>query len=67
MEEYTDEWLPQPTDLTDNLDDSDEGVKRERVTVGAAIVRKDFWNALFRRYSTWNRLRRVVAWLIRAL
>lgn len=63
----TDEWPPQPSDLIDSLDDSDEGVKREKVTVGAAIVRKDFWNALFQRYSTWDRLRRVVAWLIRAL
>ena len=27
---------------------------------------EDFWNTLLQRYSTWNRLRRIVAWLIRA-
>jgi len=53
--------------LIEDLLESDEGEKREKVTVGAATVHTDFWDTLFQRYSTWNRVRRVVAWLIRAL
>ena len=41
-------------------------MNREKVTVGAAVVQEDFWNSLFQRYSNWDRLRRIVAWLIRA-
>ena len=61
------EWSKQPPDVSEDLLESDEGVKREKVTVGAATVPTDFWDILFQRYSAWNRLRRVVAWLIRAL
>ena len=53
-------------EVSEELLDSDEGVKREKVTVGAAVVQGDFWNSLFQRYSNWDRLRRIVAWLIRA-
>ena len=60
------EWLPQPVEVFKDLLESDEGVKKEKTTVGAATVQTDFWNTLFLRYSTWNRLRRVVAWLIKA-
>ena len=28
-------------------------------------MQDEFWNALFQRFSTWERLRRVIAWLIR--
>ena len=61
----TDEWPAQPTDLTDSLDENAEGVKRKKIVIGGTIVQDEFWNALFQRFSTWERLRRVVAWLIR--
>lgn len=61
----SDEWSQQPPDLNLDLADHDEGVKRERVTVNTAVVEETFWNPLFERYSTWEKLRRVVAWLIR--
>ena len=44
--------------------EEDEGVKKKRVTVGAAIVQNSFWNDMFQRYSSWNRLLRIAAWLI---
>ena len=60
-----DEWPPQPTKASEALLDSDEGVKREKITIGAPVVRKYFWSSLFQRCSKWDRLRRLVAWLIR--
>lgn len=60
------EWPQQPNDLHQELSDSDEGVKKEKVTVNVCVGEEDFWDTLFERYSTWERLRRVVAWLIRA-
>ena len=59
------EWPPQPAEALEDLLESEEGVKKEKTTVGAAIVQKDFWSSLFERYSKWDRLRRIVAWLIR--
>jgi len=41
-------------------------VKREKATVGAAVVQEDFCSTLFQCYSNWDQLRRIVAWLIRA-
>ena len=61
------EWPPQPSEMSATLSDTDEGVKKEKVTVGATTLQMDFWNSLFLKYSTWNRLRRMVAWLIRAV
>ncbi|XP_031549036.1 uncharacterized protein LOC116286627 [Actinia tenebrosa] len=61
------EWPPQPPEISATLSETDEGVKKEKVTVGATTLQKDFWDSLFRKYSTWNRLRRAVAWLIRAV
>ena len=51
------EWPPQHTEASEELLESDEGVKREKVTVGAAVVQNDFWNSLFQRYSRWDRMR----------
>lgn len=61
------EWPPQPPEMSATLSETDEGVKKEKVTVGATTLQLDFWNSLFNKYSTWNRLRRTVAWLIRAV
>ena len=36
------EWPPQPADVSEELLDSNEEVKREKVTVGAAVVQEDF-------------------------
>ncbi|KAK2548499.1 hypothetical protein P5673_031281 [Acropora cervicornis] len=36
----TKEWPPQPAEVSEELLDSDEGVKREKVTVGAAVVQE---------------------------
>lgn len=52
------EWPSQSTEIKENFD-------MEEITVGTTVVQKDFWNSLFNRYSSWNRLRRIVAWLIR--
>ncbi|XP_015755924.1 PREDICTED: uncharacterized protein LOC107335413 [Acropora digitifera] len=62
----TKEWPPQPAEVSEELLDSDEGVKREKVTVGAAVVQEGFWNCLFQPYSSWDRLQRIVAWPNRA-
>ena len=42
-----------------------KGLKKEKITIRAAIVQKDVWSTLFEPYSKWDRLRRIVAWLIR--
>ena len=57
--------VPQPREASEVLLDSDEGVKRAKITVGAAVVQKHFWCFLFQRYPKWDRLRRLVAWHIR--
>ena len=57
--------VPQPREASEVLLDSDEGVKRAKITVGAAVVQKNFWCFLFQRYPKWDRLRRLVAWHIR--
>ena len=54
------EWPTQPPEVLDDLLDNDERVKKT-TSVGATTVRADFWDRLFYRYSTWERLRRVVA------
>ncbi|CAH3144664.1 unnamed protein product [Pocillopora meandrina] len=35
--------VPQPREASEALLDSDEGVKRAKITVGAAVVQKNFW------------------------
>lgn len=60
------DWPPQPPEELGDLLDTDEGVKKEKVTVGASTVHADFWSILFQRYSSWDRLRRIVGWLCRA-
>ena len=60
-----DQWPDQPEDLKDNLPENAEGVKREKVLVSATAVQDEFWSSLYSRFSTWERLRRVVAWLMR--
>ena len=55
----------QPEDLKDNLPENAEGVKKEKVLVSATAVPDEFWSLLYSRFSTWERLRRVVAWLMR--
>lgn len=60
------EWPQQPADLHQELSDQDEGVKKGRITVSACVEKEDFWRPLFERYSTWEKLRRVVAWVVRA-
>ena len=59
------EWPQQPTDLHQELSDQDEGVKKEKITVNACAEKEDFWGTLLERFSTWEKLRRVVAWIIR--
>ena len=59
------EWPQQPADLNQALSEHDEGVKKEKITVNVCVEKEDFWGALFERYSVWEKLRRVVAWLIR--
>ena len=60
------EWPQQPADLHQELSDQDEGVKKEKITINACTEKEDFWSTLFERYSMWEKLRRVVAWVIRA-
>ena len=60
------EWPTQPPEVLDDLLDNDEGVKKT-TSVGATTVRADFWDRLFYTYTTWKRLRRVVAWLLRVI
>lgn len=60
------EWPQQPANLHQELSDQDEGVKKEKITINACTKKEDFWGTLFRRYSMWEKLRRVVAWVIRA-
>ena len=61
----TENWPAQPLDLTESLNENEEGVKREKVVVGGTSVKDEFWSDLLKRFSTWERLRRVVAWLVR--
>ena len=60
------EWPTQPPEVLDDLLDNDEGVKKT-TPVGETTVQADFWDRLFYKYSTWKRLRRVVAWLLRVV
>lgn len=52
------EWPQQPDEVS-----LEEG--NDEVLVASTAIQSTFWNDLFYRYSCWNRLRRVVAWLIR--
>ena len=54
------EWPQQPKDiqLDEYLDD---------VVVGSTAIQETFWSTLFHKYSSWSRLRRIVAWLIRVV
>ena len=61
---YPDEWPQQLINLHQELSDDDEGVKKEKITVNACVKKEDFWGNSFGRHSTWEKLRRVVAWLI---
>ena len=61
------EWPQQHIKLNIQLSDQDKGVKREKITVSTSALEENFWNVLFGRYSIWEKLRRLVAWLIRAL
>ena len=60
------EWPTQPSEVLDDLLDDDEGVKKT-TSVVETTVQADFWDRLFYRYSTWERLRRVVNWLLRVI
>ena len=62
----SEEWPQQPADLHQELSDQDEGVKKEKITINACTEKEDFWDTLFERYSMWEKLRRVVAWVTRA-
>ncbi len=59
------EWPQQSIDLHQELSDQDEGVKKEKITVNACAEKEDFWGTLFERFLTSEKLRRVVAWVIR--
>ena len=58
-------WPAQPIDLDDSLDENEEGVKKQKIVVGGTSVKDEFWSDLFMLFSSWERLRRVVAWLVR--
>lgn len=60
-------WPQQPIELNIQLSNQDEGVKREKITVSTSALEENFWNVMFGRYSTWEKLRRLVALLIWAL
>ena len=60
------EWPTQPPEVLDDLLDSDDDVKK-KTSVGTTTVQADFLDRLFYRYSTWEQIRRVVAWLIRVI
>ena len=49
------------------LQDDDVGMKKEKVNVNATIVKESFWTEIISRYSSWNRLRRLVAFILRAV
>ena len=53
------EWPQQPTDLCQELSDQDEEVKKESITVNPCAEKEV-------KYSKWEKLRRVVAWVVRA-
>ena len=61
----TENWPAQPIDLDDSLDENEEGVKKQKIVVGGTSVKDEFWSDLFMQFSSWERLRRVVAWLVR--
>ena len=61
----TENWPAQPIELDDSLDENEEGVKKQKIVVGGTSVKDEFWSDLFMRFSSWEKLRRVVAWLVR--
>ena len=61
------DWPPQPPEEWGDLLDTDEGVKKEKVTVGVSTVHVDFWSILFQRYSSWARLRIIVGCVTRVI
>ena len=60
------EWPQQLADLHQELSDQDEGVRKKRITVNACVEKEDFRRTLFEKYSRWEKLRRIVAWVVRA-
>ena len=61
------EWPQQPAELMIVLRDDDVGIKKEKVNINATIVKESFWTEIISRYSSWNRLRRLVAFILRAV
>ena len=42
------------------------GGEEKRITVNACVEKEDFRRTLFEKYSRWEKLRRIVAWVVRA-
>ena len=59
------QWPQQPQEIRTELTEADFGVRKE-ITTHTTISREEFWKWLLGRYSTWRRLFRIVAWLIKA-
>lgn len=39
-------------------------MKKEKIIINVCIEKEDFWGILFKRYLMWEKLRRVVVWVI---
>ena len=59
------QWPQQPQEIATELTEADFGVRQE-ITMHTTFTQEEFWEWLLRRYSTWRRLFRIVAWLIKA-
>ena len=59
------QWPQQPQEIATELTEADFGVRQE-ITMHTTFTQEEFWKWLLRRYSTWRRLFRIVAWLIKA-
>ena len=49
-----------------NLQDEDEGVKQSKIVL-LTNTSDEFWPSLLKRFSTWTKLTRVFAWILRAV
>lgn len=57
-------WPRRPDEMNANIDDADPEVKRPTVCANYGS-NPDLMARIINRYSSWNRLRRVVAWVLR--
>ena len=58
-------WPQRPADMSVNIADDDPEVKRDSATYASKVCESSLITEATHRFSSWSRLKRVVAWILR--